>query len=119
MLFICVITNSKQIRLNLVVQCYLYDAFSFRTSGNCRGFKQSWACYWLSKQTTVAHPRRLKAFQITNPGHPVIMGRKTFESIVEILGKPLPGRTNIVVTRTPEKEYPGLLPPVHWKPLLL
>ncbi len=28
-------------------------------------------------------------------GHPVIMGRKTFESI----GKPLPGRTNLVVTR--------------------
>ncbi len=29
------------------------------------------------------------------------MGRKTFESIVSQLGKPLPGRTNIVVTRDP------------------
>ena len=29
-------------------------------------------------------------------GHPVLMGRKTFESI----GKPLPGRLNLVVTRT-------------------
>ena len=27
------------------------------------------------------------------------MGRKTFESILDLLGKPLPGRTNIVVTR--------------------
>lgn len=34
-------------------------------------------------------------------GHPVIMGRKTFESILHSLGKPLPGRTNIIVTRDP------------------
>ncbi len=40
-------------------------------------------------------------------GHPIIMGRKTFESIIEILGKPLPGRTNIVVTRNPEYYITG------------
>ena len=39
-------------------------------------------------------PADLKRFKQLTMGHPVIMGRKTFESI----GKPLPGRTNIVVT---------------------
>lgn len=37
----------------------------------------------------------LKRFKADTIGKPVIMGRKTFNSI----GKPLPGRTNIVVTR--------------------
>ena len=37
----------------------------------------------------------LKFFRRTTSGHPVIMGRKTFESI----GRPLPKRTNIVVSR--------------------
>lgn len=37
----------------------------------------------------------LKRFKATTMGKPVIMGRKTWESI----GRPLPGRTNIVVTR--------------------
>lgn len=40
-------------------------------------------------------PEDLKHFKETTKGHPVIMGRKTFESI----GRPLPNRTNIVVTR--------------------
>jgi dihydrofolate reductase len=44
-------------------------------------------------------PDDLKRFKELSMGHPVIMGRKTFESIVALLGKPLPGRTNIVVTR--------------------
>ena len=42
----------------------------------------------------------LKRFKELTTGHPVIMGRKTFESIVLALGKPLPGRRNIVVTRS-------------------
>ena len=37
----------------------------------------------------------MKYFKGLTMGHPVIMGRKTFESI----GKPLPGRKNIVITR--------------------
>jgi dihydrofolate reductase len=41
-------------------------------------------------------PEDLKYFRDTTRGHAVIMGRKTYESI----GKPLPNRTNIVVTRT-------------------
>lgn len=36
----------------------------------------------------------LKAFRLITNGHPVLMGRRTFES----LGKPLPGRTNIVLS---------------------
>jgi dihydrofolate reductase len=46
-------------------------------------------------------PDDLKRFKALTLGHPIIMGRKTFESIVQQLGKPLPGRTNIVVTRDP------------------
>ncbi len=37
----------------------------------------------------------MKHFKELTSGHPVIMGRKTYESI----GRPLPGRTNIIVTR--------------------
>ena len=44
-------------------------------------------------------PDDLKRFKRLTIGHPVIMGRKTFESIVSILGQPLPERTNIIITR--------------------
>jgi dihydrofolate reductase len=40
----------------------------------------------------------LKLFKKVTMGHTVLMGRKTFESI----GKPLPGRLNLVVSRTAE-----------------
>jgi dihydrofolate reductase len=40
-------------------------------------------------------PEDMKFFRELTMGHPVIMGRKTYDSI----GKPLAGRTNIVVTR--------------------
>ncbi|MFC4872940.1 dihydrofolate reductase [Negadavirga shengliensis] len=40
-------------------------------------------------------PSDLKHFKKTTSGHHVILGRKTFES----LGKPLPGRTHIIVTK--------------------
>jgi dihydrofolate reductase len=40
-------------------------------------------------------PEDLKRFRRMTVGHPVVMGRKTFDSI----GKPLPGRHNIVLTR--------------------
>lgn len=54
-------------------------------------------------------PADLKRFKELTLGHPIIMGRKTFESIVAILGKPLPGRTNIIVTRNPEYTVPGAI----------
>lgn len=44
----------------------------------------------------------LKYFKSVTSGHPVIMGRKTYES----LGRPLPNRTNVVVTRQ-AVEIPG------------
>jgi dihydrofolate reductase len=44
-------------------------------------------------------PADLKRFKKTTLNHVVIMGRKTFES----LGKPLPNRTNIIITR--DKKY--------------
>lgn len=44
----------------------------------------------------------LKYFKSVTSGHPVVMGRKTYES----LGRPLPNRTNVVVTRQ-EMEIPG------------
>ena len=43
-------------------------------------------------------PNDLKQFKRLTTGHPIIMGRKTFESI----GKPLPNRTSIVITRSKE-----------------
>ena len=42
------------------------------------------------------HPEDLKFFKATTLGHPILMGRATFESI----GRPLPGRQNIVLSRT-------------------
>lgn len=42
-------------------------------------------------------PDDLRHFKKMTIGHPVVMGRKTFDSI----GKPLPGRQNIVLTRDP------------------
>ncbi len=42
----------------------------------------------------------LKHFKALTMGHPVIMGRKTFESIIGYLKKPLPGRANIVISRS-------------------
>lgn len=41
----------------------------------------------------------LKFFKEKTLGHPVVMGRVTYDSIVKRLGKPLPGRRNIVMTR--------------------
>lgn len=52
-------------------------------------------------------PADLKRFKELTLGHPIIMGRKTFESIVAMLGRPLPGRTNIILTRNSAYRYPG------------
>jgi dihydrofolate reductase len=48
-------------------------------------------------------PEDLKHFKALTLGRPIIMGRRTWES----LGRPLPGRENIVVSRTPGYEAPG------------
>jgi dihydrofolate reductase len=48
-------------------------------------------------------PEDLAHFKRTTMGAPIIMGRKTWESI----GRPLPGRRNIVVTRNPQLRIEG------------
>lgn len=49
-------------------------------------------------------PEDLAFFKRTTTGHPVVMGRKTYESI----GRPLPRRRNIVLTRDPSWSAPGV-----------
>jgi dihydrofolate reductase len=49
-------------------------------------------------------PADLQRFKRITMGKPILMGRKTFESI----GKPLPGRENIVVTRDPNYRRDGI-----------
>ncbi|PLR77237.1 dihydrofolate reductase [Bacillus sp. V3-13] len=48
-------------------------------------------------------PEDLKFFKRMTMGHPVVMGRKTYESI----GRLLPGRENIIITRNRDYEVPG------------
>ena len=50
-------------------------------------------------------PEDLKHFKSLTMGHHIIMGRKTFNSI----GKPLPGRTTVVVTRNPALKIEGCI----------
>ncbi len=49
-------------------------------------------------------PAELAYFKRTTIGHPIIMGRKTYESI----GRPLPGRRNIVVSRNGDFHGEGI-----------
>ncbi len=49
-------------------------------------------------------PEELRHFRATTLGHTVVMGRRTYESI----GRPLPGRTNVVVTRDPDWHRAGV-----------
>lgn len=49
-------------------------------------------------------PEDLKRFKELTTGKVVVMGRKTFESILGYLGKPLPNRTNVVITN--QADYP-------------
>jgi len=48
-------------------------------------------------------PEDLKRFKALTIGHPIVMGRKTYESI----GRLLPGRTSVIVTRQPGYQVPG------------
>ncbi len=58
----------------------------------CRGTELLWH-----------NPDDLKRVKALTLGHPLIMGRKTYESI----GRPLPGRTNIILTRNTDFTAPG------------
>jgi dihydrofolate reductase len=48
-------------------------------------------------------PADLKYFRLTTTGHHIVMGRKTYESV----GRPLPNRTNIVITRNADLKIEG------------
>ena len=50
-------------------------------------------------------PADFAHFKSVTMGKPIIMGRKTFESI----GKPLPGRKNIVLSRNPDIKFDGVV----------
>lgn len=60
-------------------------------------------------------PEDLKRFKALTMGHPIVMGRKTFESI----GRVLPGRTNIVVSRRLDYVAPAGVTVVHSIPAAL
>ena len=53
-------------------------------------------------------PADLKYFKETTKGHPVVMGRKNYESIPEKY-RPLPGRTNIIISRNKNYKAPGCI----------
>ena len=53
-------------------------------------------------------PEDMAFFRRTTMGHPVVMGRKTWDS-VPVKFKPLPGRTNIVITRQRGWSEPGAI----------
>ena len=50
-------------------------------------------------------PPDLKRFKQLTMGHHIVMGRKTYESI----GRPLPGRTSIIITRQTDYQAPGAI----------
>lgn len=62
-------------------------------------------------------PDDLKRFKRLTLGHPVVMGRRTWESLPEKV-RPLPGRTNVVVTRDAAYEAPGALVAHSWEEAL-
>ena len=53
-------------------------------------------------------PADLKHFKNVTLGHAVVMGRNTFQSILDRLHKPLPGRENIILTRDNTFAYEGV-----------
>lgn len=54
-------------------------------------------------------PDDFKHFAKITKGHIVIMGRKTYESIIKRLGKPLPERKNVVITSQRDFKAPGCM----------
>lgn len=52
-------------------------------------------------------PEDLKRVRTLTMGHPLVMGRKTFDSILTATGKPLLGRTSIVITRDANWQHEG------------
>jgi dihydrofolate reductase len=54
-------------------------------------------------------PADLRRFKALTLGHPLVMGRRTFESLLHQFGGPLPGRENVVLTRHSTRvDHPGI-----------
>ncbi|OGE81110.1 MAG: hypothetical protein A3H72_00125 [Candidatus Doudnabacteria bacterium RIFCSPLOWO2_02_FULL_48_8] len=51
-------------------------------------------------------PEDLKHFKKVTDGHTVLMGKKTYDSIINRLGKPLPNRRSVVITRQTDFQAP-------------
>ena len=60
-------------------------------------------------------PTDLKRFKALTLGHPLVMGRRTFESLLHQFGGPLPKRENVVLTRHPASVDPAVAarPGIH------
>ncbi len=58
-------------------------------------------------------PEDLKRFKKLTEGKTVVMGKKTFDSIMTRLGKPLPNRVNVVLTRQPDTQLPEGVQIIH------
>ncbi|MDY0408270.1 dihydrofolate reductase [Virgibacillus soli] len=54
-------------------------------------------------------PNDLKFFKTLTTGHTIVMGRKTYDSI----GKPLPNRRNVVLTRSKDVQFPDEVEVIH------
>ena len=52
------------------------------------------------------YPEDLRRFEETTMGHPVVMGRRTYEAIADRLDGPLPGRTSVVLSRRENLDLP-------------
>jgi len=63
-------------------------------------------------------PRDLKHYKKTTEGKTVLMGRKTFESIVKRLGGPLPNRKNVILTKQQDFEAPGCTVVHDWQSVM-
>ena len=91
-----------------ILQLHPFSTFNSRTSR----LKELWAIVAANPSGAIGRkgdlpwhlPEDLRHFKELTMGHPVIMGRKTWESLPK---RPLPGRRNIVVSRNPEYKAEG------------
>lgn len=64
-------------------------------------------CIGVNNELPWHYPEDMKRFRKVTRKHIVIMGRKTYESIFAVLGKPLPGRRNMILSRDPTFKAEG------------
>ena len=70
-------------------------------------------CIGINNQLPWNIPEDLEFFKKTTLGKTVLMGQKTFESILGYLGKPLPGRKTVVITRDTNFQAPDKVRVFH------